>query len=98
MTHRHQQQPQHRQGCNPKKRSFCSASAAQQRSNVGFVSADGQFERCAAVTAGRRLGGKHENNTTHTNQNQQQLLNINAHQSVAFTSALPAISSWQAAG
>jgi hypothetical protein len=44
--------------------------------------------------AGRWVSGKHANNTT---QNQQQILNMNAHPSVAFTSALAEISSWQAA-
>jgi hypothetical protein len=70
LTHRHQQQPQHRQGRDMKRRLFCSANAAQQRRNAGFVSVDGTFQRCAAATAGRRLSRKHENNTTHTKQNQ----------------------------
>ncbi len=46
------------------KRSLFSASAAQQRHNVGFVPVDGHFEGGAAATAGRRVSGNHENNTT----------------------------------
>jgi hypothetical protein len=95
MTYRHQQQQQHRQGREPKKRLFCSASAsaAQQRRNVRSLSVDGQIERRIAETAGRRVSVEDENKTSHTKQNQQHILNINAHLSVAFTSALQAISS-----
>ena len=45
------------QGRDPKKRSFLRANAAQQRHNVGFVPANGQFEGGRAVTAGRRVSG-----------------------------------------
>jgi hypothetical protein len=50
------------QGRDPKKRSFLRANAAQQRHNVGFVLVDGIFEGGVAVSAGRRVSGKHYNN------------------------------------
>ena len=46
------------------KRSLFSANAAQQCHNVAFRLSDGIFEGGVAVTAGRRVGGKHENNKT----------------------------------
>ncbi len=48
----------------PKKRLLLRANAAEQRHNVGFVLVDGEFEGGVAVTAGRRVSGNHENNTT----------------------------------
>ncbi len=48
----------------PKKRLFLRANAAQQRHNVGFLRVDGKFEGGAADTAGRRVSGNQENNTT----------------------------------
>jgi hypothetical protein len=77
----------------PKRRLLCSANAAQQCHNVGFAIVDGLFESCVAGTAGG--WAKHENNKT---QNQKHILNMNAHRFFALTSALLAISSWQAAG
>jgi hypothetical protein len=48
----------------PKKRLFFSASAAQQCHNVEFVHKDGPLEGGVAATAGRRVKGMHDNNTT----------------------------------
>jgi hypothetical protein len=50
-----------------KKRLFGSANAAQQRHNFAFVLVDGQFEGGVAVTAGKRLSRKHENNAMQQN-------------------------------
>ncbi len=46
------------------KRLLLRANAAQQRHNIGFVQVDGHFEGGLAVTAGRRVGGMRQNNTT----------------------------------
>ncbi len=46
------------------KRSLRSANAAQQCHNVAFLHSDGPFEGSVAATAGRRVSGKQENNTT----------------------------------
>ncbi len=72
------------------KRSLFSANAAQQRHNVGFILVDGLFEGGVAATEGKQVSRKHEYNTE---QNQMRILNMNAHSSVASTSALPEIGS-----
>ncbi len=46
------------------RRSLCSANAAQQSHNVGFVIFDGMFEGSPATTAGKRVSGNCEKNTT----------------------------------
>ena len=46
------------------KRLFLRANAAQQRHNVALLEGDGPFEGGHAATAGRRVSGNHENNTT----------------------------------
>ena len=51
-------------GRDPKRRLLCSAYAAQQRHDVEFVHVDGPFEEGLAVTAGRRVSCKQENDTT----------------------------------